>query len=402
MVLPAAAHRGRVLAVASVVIVLAGSAATAGVVTAGKGTAPGPGHSTGAVPVAPTSRPPGSSDTPGPAAVSPTGSARGATASPAPRRRAAPRATRARVRSTERGQPTARASSSTDSADRPARCLNARGVPTCGAFVGAAYGANTDPAPFEARTGHRLGIRRTYFTATQVDSAVRIARSDLAAGRLPWISFKLPFSWSDMADGRGDRWADGLAARLATLPGPVWVAFHHEPEGDGDISQWRRMQERLAPLVRAAAPNVAYTVVLTGWHELYGSSEYRLDALWPRGVKIDVVGFDVYNQLGVVKNGATNTTGTDLARSYFAPLAAWSRTHHVAWGLAETGCTDDASRSDPDWIRRTSRQLESLGGVAFTYFDTTLNSIAPWAITAAAKLHDFARAQAGSLMLPVR
>ncbi len=279
-------------------------------------------------------------------------------------------------------------------------CFNQRGVPSCGALVGAAYGANTDPARLESDTGHPLALRRTYFTASQVSSAVRIARTDLASGRLPWISFKLPHSWESMAAGAGDAWARSLARQLATLPGPVWVAFHHEPEGDGDIDAWRAMQERLAPLVRSTAPNVAYTVVLTGWNQLYGEKQYRLDSMWPRGVHVDVAGFDVYNQLGVVKNGVTNVKGTDLASSYFAPISRWAKARGIAWGLAETGYTDHASTRDPDWIRRTFRDLSGYGGVAFTYFNTTLNSIAPWDLSTSTKLTAFSRAQAESLRLP--
>ena len=34
-----------------------------------------------------------------------------------------------------------------------------------------------------------------------------MAKTDLAERRLPWISFKLPYSWADMATGKGDAWA---------------------------------------------------------------------------------------------------------------------------------------------------------------------------------------------------
>ena len=47
------------------------------------------------------------------------------------------------------------------------------------------------------------------------------------------MSFKLPHSWGEMAAGAGDAWAKNLAARFGRLNGPVWLAFHHEPEGDG-------------------------------------------------------------------------------------------------------------------------------------------------------------------------
>lgn len=248
--------------------------------------------------------------------------------------------------------------------------------------------------------GRRLGVRRTYFTGAQVDSGVRTAAADLAAGRLPWISFKLPHTWADMASGRGDAWARDLAGRLARLPGPVWVAFHHEPEGDGDIQAWRRMQERLAPLVRSTAPNVGFTVIMTGWHQFYGDDRYSLDAIWPRGVKVDVAGFDVYNQYGVVKNGVMNTRATNLPVSYFDPISAWAARHDVAWGIAETGFTHKAARVYPHWIDNTYEALQARGGVAFTYFNTTLNSIAPWELSTTPKVAAYREGAVGSPLLP--
>ncbi len=139
-----------------------------------------------------------------------------------------------------------------------------RGIPRCGVLLGAAYGGNTDPLAWERSMGHPLGVRRTYWAADQVDVAVSTARRDLRLQRLPWISFKLPYSWEQMRDGRGDGWARALAAKLSQLDGPVWLAFHHEPEGDGDLRAWTGMQARLAPIVRETAPNVAYSIILTG------------------------------------------------------------------------------------------------------------------------------------------
>jgi hypothetical protein len=261
-----------------------------------------------------------------------------------------------------------------------------RGLPACGAYLGATYKSNTDPAPLEAQVGRRLGVRRTFWTATGVESAVATARSDVSHGRLPWISFKLPHSWEAMTAGQGDAWATDLARRLATVPGPVWLAFHHEPEGDGDITAWRTMQERLAPLVRRLAPNVAYTVVLTGWNQFFGESKYSLANVWPRGVKIDVAGFDLYNEYGVVKNGRTNTKWPDFDRDYYQPIQTWARSHDVAWGVAETGYTDQGHAYRPTWIDTSYDQLVARGGVAYAYFDTTLNQGGgSWALSSASK-----------------
>jgi hypothetical protein len=271
----------------------------------------------------------------------------------------------------------------------------ARGIPSCGTYVGAAHGSNTDPSALEQQLGDRLAIRRTYFTSTGVASAVRTAQADIAAGRLPWVSFKLPYSWTEMADGRGDAWATDLAHRLAAVGGPVWVAFHHEPEGDGDIQEWRRMQEHLAPLVRAAAPNVAFTVVMTGWNQFYGDAQYSLAQIWPRGVEVDVAGFDVYQQYGVVKNGSTTTKWTDFEQ-YYRAISTWARGVGVDWALGETGVTDVAAEARPTAITDAVRLMEDYGGIAYSYFDSALNSVAPWTLDTATKRAGFAKALAGS------
>lgn len=266
--------------------------------------------------------------------------------------------------------------------------LTERGVPPCGALVGATYGANSDPAPFEEALGHRLGIRRTFWGPGQVTSAVRTAREDLEAGRLPWMSFKLGHSWSQMASGAGDDWVRDLADRLRTVDGPVWVAFHHEPEGDGDIAQWTAMQERLGPILRSRAPNVGFTVILTGWHQLYGEKQYALESLWP-DTEVDVAGFDIYYSYGTVKNGVQVTKKVDIGSAYFAPIAAWAERQGVAWGLAETAVSDKASEDLPTVLRDHYDALVKHGGVAYSYFNTSLNSKSSWQITTARKQEQF-------------
>jgi hypothetical protein len=231
-----------------------------------------------------------------------------------------------------------------------------------------------------------------------VSSALSTARGDLAHGRLPWVSFKLPTSWARVADGAADEWARALARRFGRLDGPVWLAFHHEPEGDGPIQDWRRMQEHLAPIVRRQ-DNLAFTVIVTGWHQFYGDDEYSLANIWPSGV-VDVAGFDIYNQLGVVKDGEENTDGTNLQTDYFRKIAPWAKRHDVAWGLAETGITHKAARRHPHWIKETHRRLARAGGVAMAYFNTTLNSIAEWQLSTRPKRVGYREAQPGTPLLP--
>jgi hypothetical protein len=199
------------------------------------------------------------------------------------------------------------------------------------------------------------------------------------------MSFKPPYSWTDMAAGRGDAWAKDLATRPKAVSGPVWVAIAHEPEGEGDMQRWKAMQARLAPMMRAIAPNLGYTIILMGYHQLYGDKKYALSATWPN-TKIDVAGFDVYEKYGVTKSGQpTITTWKDFKGDYFAPFQAWSRSTGVPWALAETGYSDPAALKDPSWMSRTYGDLKAHGGIAFSYFNTNLNSQANWTLDLATK-----------------
>ncbi len=266
---------------------------------------------------------------------------------------------------------------------------NARGVSECKTLIGATYGSNSDPTAWEKELGQNLGVRRTFWRPDQVDGAVKTANVDVAAGRIPWMSFKLPHKWADMASGKGDAWAKGLAAKFAKVNGPVWIAFHHEPEGDeSNIKLWTKTQERLGPILRKGAPNAAFTVILTGWNQLYGPAEFRLDNVWP-DTTVDIAGFDVYSFYNTYKNGKLRLGEAYLKEQYFEPISEWAKSKGVAWGLAETGLTNRAHKDYPEWIRQTAQDMRDTGGVALAYFNTTLNNSDNYHIATDAKTDDF-------------
>jgi hypothetical protein len=236
--------------------------------------------------------------------------------------------------------------------------------------------------------GKTLGVHRTYWSASQVSSAVNSAKADAAKNRVPWMSFKPPYSWGDMAAGKGDVWARDLATRMKSVGGPVWIAIHHEPEGEGDMQKWKAMQTRLAPIMRAAAPNLGYSIILMGYHQLRGDAKYSFANTWPK-TKIDVAGFDIYETYGTTKNGVTNTTWKDYVNNYYKPLQAWSKSSGVPWGLAETGYSDPAANKNSGWMSKTYNDMVAYGGIAFAYFNTNLNSTANWSLSSATKKNSF-------------
>jgi hypothetical protein len=247
-------------------------------------------------------------------------------------------------------------------------------------YVGASVQGNGDPSAMEASAGRTLGLHRTYWNYSKISSSVSQATADAKAGRIPWLSYKLPVSWADAAAGKADAQTKDLAQQLATVPGEVWVAIHHEPEGDGDLSDWVAVQKRLLPLL-AAAPNVRTSIILTAWDTFDSkNSAYSLDALWP-GNMVDILGFDVYNRYGDVNH--PDSGWTEMSRWYdlIAPAA---KKRGVDWAIAETGYTDAAAAKDADWLTRAYEDMANrtdLPGLGLSYFNSTANSVGSWALT---------------------
>jgi hypothetical protein len=282
--------------------------------------------------------------------------------------------------STTAAKPTTTTAKPTTTTAPPTAAWSSRGIPLNGQVLfGAAVGGNSDPTTLESQVGGKLGIRRTYYRADQVSSAVSTSKSDLAAGRLPWISFKAPYSWADMAAGNGDAWAKDVANQLSGVGGPVWVAIHHEPEGeDQDMKQWVAMQRRLSPIFRAE-PNIAYSIIIMGYPNFFGNVNpaYTLDAMWPGDGLVDIIGMDPYNWYGTVKDGKTNTKMDEL-KIYYDKIAPFAKAHNTKWAVAETGYTQQAALANPGWLAHAYDDMKASGGIGLAYFDSQLNSEASW------------------------
>ncbi len=71
-------------------------------------------------------------------------------------------------------------------------------------------------------------------------------------------------------------------------------------------------------------------------------------------------------------------------------FSRFAKRHGVAWGIAETGHTHASAQADPQWVLHNYMTLLKHGGIAFTYFNSTLNSTAPWNLVGE-KEQEFAR-----------
>jgi hypothetical protein len=262
------------------------------------------------------------------------------------------------------------------------------GIPVKGRTLFGA--ASSDLGALESKVG-TLGVYRSYWQANQQAAAISRANADTAVGRIPWLSFKLPSGWAAMASGSGDAWATSLANELGAVKGPVWVALHHEPENDGVMADWVKLQQRLAPIFKAK-PNIAYTMILMGWHQWMTTSVNSMDALWPGKQHIDLVAFDPYNWFDTSNSAGKKSYAWDeLKTAYYDKITAWlakTGNESVAWGIAETGYANTAAAvpqnhvapngktvstrgSGADWLTRAYDDMKAAGGAVLTYFDVS-------------------------------
>lgn len=190
---------------------------------------------------------------------------------------------------------------------------------------GAGINGNGDPvARHESITGKAMGIRRTFWRWDQrLTSMINVARADLAAGRVPWVSVKTP-GWTAMASGALDSEIDSMLYALGNLDGPVWLTVHHEPEGgngtpfpDDPVAGapgWLAMQKQVRKRIEATGvDNVAFASILMSW-TWDARSNRNPDDWWADDVW-DFVGLDHYMEKESTKS--FENPAWDAARDFY-------------------------------------------------------------------------------------
>lgn len=267
-------------------------------------------------------------------------------------------------------------------------------------LVGAAMQtSNTDPGPLEAFAGRSLGLNRTYWNfgttgSFTVAASLVQAGKDKAAGRVSWLSYKLApgMSWAQGASGLADAAVLSLGSQLQALDRECWVAIHHEPEGDGVLSDWVAMQQRLLPML-AQAPNVKPWIILTGWDTfLSGNPAFSLDALYPVGSGANL-GIDRYNNYGDAQHPVPPGSGWTEMKATYDPTATFAKAHGIDWAIAETGLTDLGGTHDAGWFDRAFDDMANhpvKPGIGLAYFNSSANSVGTWPLGTGIKRTKFA------------
>ena len=166
--------------------------------------------------------------------------------------------------------------------------------------------------------GPGLQARRIFVTS--LTGSLNLATQACGAGMYPVISLKTgSYSWAQVAAGVADADLLSMATRLAALPCDVFVAIHHEPDGDGTPADWSSMQVHALPLL-GADPGVKVGVIGNGWWwsgTQRGLSDPEIAQWIPASVinVSDVIAGDTYQG---------NATGEEPATK-IANMGAWAR-----------------------------------------------------------------------------
>jgi hypothetical protein len=262
-------------------------------------------------------------------------------------------------------------SSTTQSAPRSGDCKETfPGDPCPGEMY---YGASVEggnPTTLESNAGAKLSLHRTYMQAsTPVSAFVSRAKSDIAAGRLPLMSTKVPASWASVAAGNQDAWLGERIKALAQVGGPVWLVLHHEPRGDGNPADWVRMQQHARTLIDRYSDNIALVGILNGWDFLERDGNPQVFR-HPVGTGVHIMGFDSYNPYTPTNGDAwksvekTMSPGITIQGWGYPTLVGETGVHAVA---------GDGGRA-AEWIRDQFAYGVSRGFVGISYFDSSYNS----------------------------
>ena len=250
-------------------------------------------------------------------------------------------------------------------------CVGSFAGDPCGG--GLYYGASVeggDPEPLEEATGRPLTLFRSYHQeTTPAEQLVSRAAVDLAEGRIPLMSTKLPGPWAAVAAGEYDDWLIERISGLAALDGPVWLALHHEPQGDGLPADWVAMQQHARQLIDEHSSNIALVGILNGSSFLLPGGDpeaYRM----PVGTGVHVMGFDSYNPWSPT-NGR-DWVAADTVLSPGPTIESWG--YPVLVG--EYGVRDDPTRPfrAARWIDDAYRFAVENDFVAMSYFHSGANS----------------------------
>ncbi|HET8615434.1 MAG TPA: DNRLRE domain-containing protein [Actinomycetales bacterium] len=187
-----------------------------------------------------------------------------------------------------------------------------------------------------------IQARRIFGQLGSPSNALKLAKSEVAAGREPILSFKVPNNdWAGVGQGKYDAQLRQLTSDLAALGGHVFVTLHHEPTGDGTPANYAAMMRHALPILGAPASVDAGPIVNGFWWSkgAQGYTDAQIAQWLPADVlKVsEVVASDTYQ-------GGTSAKPGENAGVKIAGMSAWAtRVGVKRLGIGEYNGLDAAS-----------------------------------------------------------
>jgi hypothetical protein len=236
------------------------------------------------------------------------------------------------------------------------------------------------------------GAHRIFGSWNNATWQVPMAAADIAAGRMPWISFAPPAvssPWAAVASCAYDADIRARARLYAGLKGPVISTFHHEPENDwsaGTGAQWAAAWCRVHDVMKSETglKNVVSVPVIQQWvWDPYNSKHDPKDWATPAVIqRCHFFGLNLYQ----AAKGIPFADKMPIVFNYFSALGFGSK----MFGIAETGATNSTNNVPGDvwWSDawKFMRANTDRFGVV-TYFDSRQNNRVGynWLLTETAK-----------------
>jgi hypothetical protein len=224
--------------------------------------------------------------------------------------------------------------------------------------------------------GKSLSLYHRYYQWSALDgtssSIINNVKTDQAANRLPYVTFKTADDWAAVGNGTYDAKIDAFLKNLDTVGKPVWITAWHEPENDTNgttrtAASYRSMQSRIRARMKAVGTkNIAFMPHLmdstTRNNGTRNPADWWVDGIW------DVVMFSNYCQRSCVDKGG-NTYDTDARTQSIKYIESKGLPWGVGeWSLSEerTGALRFTQYFKPYWEWAFINKSD---GVAYSYFD---------------------------------
>lgn len=221
--------------------------------------------------------------------------------------------------------------------------------------------------------GKSLSLYHRYYQWNDLDGdkIINNAKSDQAANRLPYVTFKTA-DWKYVGDGTYDAKLDSFLRRLDAVGKPVWLTAWHEPENDTNgttktSASYRAMQARIRQRMNiVGTKNIAFMPHLmdetTRNNGSRNPNDWWVDGIW------DAVMFSNYCQRACVDKGGNtyDTTARTQSINYI-------ESRGLPWGVGEWSLSEE--RTGPLRFTQYFQKYWEWGfdnnrdGIAYSYFD---------------------------------